>query len=334
VAARWGRRDFIKIAGAAAAGSILPFGRDAAAGGDAGKPGPRVAVVTAADYAGKAEDVPADKAAALVSAAVAAVTGAAEGDAAWKALFTPADRVAIKVNTIAGAKLSTHPSIVSAIVAGVVSAGVKPSNVLVFDRHERELKRAGFAVGPDASGVRCLATDSPAIGYSEGIITSGSVGSLWSRAVTDFATAIVNVPLVKDHDLCGVSLGMKNLYGVIHNPNKYHDDGCDPYIADVSACPVIRGKMRLIVIDGLVAQVEGGPAYSPSGAYRYAGIIAGTDPVATDRVGCEEVERLRKEMGFKTLAEAGRAAKYIRTAADRGLGVADISKIEVVRARV
>ena len=47
--------------------------------------------------------------------------------------------------------------------------------------------------------------------------------------------------VVKDHDLAGVSAGLKNWYGVIHNPNKYHDSCCDPYVADVVAAAASCG---------------------------------------------------------------------------------------------
>ena len=42
--------------------------------------------------------------------------------------------------------------------------------------------------------------------------------------------------VLKDHDLAGVSLAMKNWYGVVHNPNKLHDDDCDPFVADLVGC--------------------------------------------------------------------------------------------------
>ena len=53
------------------------------------------------------------------------------------------------------------------------------------------------------------------------------------------------MPLLKDHDGAGVSIALKNMYGVIHNPNKYHPNGCNPYVADVNMLPDIRTKMRL-----------------------------------------------------------------------------------------
>jgi hypothetical protein len=58
--------------------------------------------------------------------------------------------------------------------------------------------------------------------------------------------------------------------------------------------------------------------------------MVGTDPVAMDRISEGIIEAKRKENGLPTLAEAGRPAKYIDTAAKLGLGEGDPAKIKVV----
>ena len=67
-------------------------------------------------------------------------------------------------------------------------------------------------------------------------------------------TALINVGVLKDHNLSGVSVGLKNWYGAIHNPNKHHEDSCTPYIPLLAAFSLIRKKLRLTIIDGSVAQ--------------------------------------------------------------------------------
>jgi len=323
------RRSFLKAAGVAAIGTVFPL--SALAQEKASSSAPRVAVAISKEHSGKTSEVPSDVVTRMVNEAVISVTGAKNAAAGWKSLFKPSDKVAVKVNMLAVPALSTHVVVTEAVVAGILAAGVAPGQIVVFDRSEKELRRGGYKVSSDQSGVRYVGTDSPGVGYTDDIVTSGSVGSLMSRVVTDFATAIVNVPVLKDHDLCGVSLGMKNFFGVIHNPNKYHDNGCDPYVADLCASPLIRDRLRLVVIDGLIAQADGGPAYWSPGASKYAGVIVGTDPVATDRVGWDEIEAIRKGMGAKPLSEVGRKPQHIFTACEKGLGIADRSKIDVTR---
>jgi len=42
------------------------------------------------------------------------------------------------------------------------------------------------------------------------------------------------------------------------------------------------------------------------------------------------IERKRREVGMDSLKDVGRAARHIQTAAERGLGVGDIERIERV----
>jgi hypothetical protein len=62
----------------------------------------------------------------------------------------------------------------------------------------------------------------------------------------------------------------------------------------------------------------------------FGGLIVGTDFVATDAVATSIIEEQRKQRGLKTLAEEGRPARHIATAAARGLGIADLSRTERV----
>jgi len=283
----------------------------------------RVAVAAAPADAGplKASEV-----ARLLNDAVAEAGGKTDPRRVWAGLFGPGDVVGIKVNCLAGRGLSSHPKLVAAIVEALAGAGVVKKDIIVWDRAERELAAAGFTPS-SVAGARVLATDSSGVGYEREIEFSGEVGSCFSRLLSRMCTAIINVPVMKDHDLSGVSLGMKNFYGAIHNPNKYHDNNCDPYIADLNAHPHIAGKLRLVVCDGLVGQYHGGPASRPQWAWPAATLVVGTDPVAVDRIGLDLIERKRKEMGMPSLKESGREAKHIKTASDRGLGVGDIAKI-------
>ena len=52
----------------------------------------------------------------------------------WKKLVHPDEVVGLKVNTIAGPGLSTHPVLVEAICERLQQAGVKPGNIVVWDR--------------------------------------------------------------------------------------------------------------------------------------------------------------------------------------------------------
>ncbi|MFQ5956398.1 MAG: DUF362 domain-containing protein [Candidatus Brocadiales bacterium] len=258
------------------------------------------------------------------------VTGAPTAAGAWSALFKQKEMIGIKLNCLGKKPFSPHVELVEAIIDGLKSAGIKDDHVIVFDRTNRELEEAGFRIRKGA-GVKSFGTDALAGGgYDLRPQIAGSVGSCFSRIISSFCDAIINVPILKDHDLSGVSAAMKNFYGVIHNPNKYHDNNCDPYIAELNTHPYIRDKSRLIICDALVAQYNGGPAFKRRWSWPFGGILMATDPVALDRTSANIIEEKRKEMGFPSLKQVKREPKYIRTAAALGLGEEDPEKIELV----
>ena len=162
------------------------------------------------------------------------------------------------------------------------------------------------------------------------------MGSLLSTTLARTCSVVINLPVLKDHGIAGVSIALKNLFGAVHNPNKYHLTVCNPYVADVFMLPPIRTKVRLTICEAVVAQYEGGPPYMPQWCWPMSSLILGGDPVALDSVGWQLIEEKRKEKGFKPLAAVGRNPAYIATAADKDhrLGTNDPARIEVVRVEV
>jgi len=264
-----------------------------------------------------------------MAGALTAATGAETGSAAAARLFAKDDVVGIKLNCLAGRSLSPRVELVEALIDLLAEAGVDRRRIIVFERSSRELERAGFTTRRQGPPYRCTGTDND---YERQPSTSGAIGSCFARLVTTECTALVSFGVVKDHDLAGVSAGMKNWYGVIHNPNKYHDNGCDPYIADVARHPFIRDKLRLTVLDGVVAQCHGGPAFRSGATFPLGLVAASTDPVAADLWAWQAIESERKRRGMPTLEEAGRPVRFLGTAARHGLGIDDPDKLQLVMA--
>jgi uncharacterized protein (DUF362 family) len=148
--------------------------------------------------------------------------------------------------------------------------------------------------------------------------------------VTEECDALISAAVLKDHNLAGLSCALKNFFGAIHNPNKYHDNGCDPFVADVCAHRHIRDRLRLAVCDATRPQYHGGPPSRQRWQWEYGGILISTDPVALDRVALEILERKRAQAGMQPLAAENRPVRYLQSAAARGLGEADLARIEVV----
>ncbi len=266
----------------------------------------------------------------LVSRGLSLLTGESRNARAVAALFRPADRIGIKVNTIGGRAISSKPEVAAALCGWLSGGGVGHGNVVVWDRTTRELREAGFAAGSGRTEARVFGTDAGGVGYEPGLVSHLDVGSLYSRVLTELTTASISLAVLKDHGLAGVTAGMKNYFGAIHNPNKYHDDGCDPFVAEVFDAPPVKARHRLTVIDALTVQFHKGPSYHARWAARFGGLILGLDPVAADTAGWTVLERLRAAAGLPTLEAEGRAPRYLATAERMGLGRSAASSIETI----
>jgi len=271
-----------------------------------------------------------DRVTELVQRTVADLLGVKDPREAFRTLFRPDDVVAIKVNCLAGPGLSSSPAVVNALVKGLRSIGITYRNIIIWERSTAELTRAGFKANRYSdSGPRCFGNNES--GFERELSFSGDVGSLWSKILADKATALINVPVLKDHDLAGIGCGMKNMYGAIHNPNRYHDNNCDPFVADVSAHPYVKDKLRLVLCDALTAQYHGGPARVLSHQWHPAAVLASKDPVAHDKIAQTMIEAQRAKHGMASLAESKRPPKWIKTAAARGLGEHNPDKIKLLK---
>jgi uncharacterized protein (DUF362 family) len=272
----------------------------------------------------------------MVNRGLRELTSEATPEDAIRRYYSPKDKVGLKVNCLAGRMASTHPQVALVIGNLLKAIGVKDKNIVIWDRSSRELQEVGFFLNANGDGFLCFGTDAQGVGYSQDLIDYKNIGSLLSRIMENFTNVQVNLPVLKDHSLSGVTCALKNYFGAVHNPNKYHDDGCDPFVADLNQVPQIKEQQRLVVCDALRVQYNGGPAYHPQWAENFGGIIAGDDAVAVDFVGYQIIDRIRRKHGLPGLEKAGRKPKHVFTAADaqHKLGSASLGEIDLVETRL
>ena len=122
------------------------------------------------------------------------------------------------------------------------------------------------------------------------------------RLVTE--SAVISAAKLKTHVNTGVTLGMKNMFGLLPDKfkGKYHLKGISKVVVDINT--VLRPA--LTVIDGFVGMEGQGPADGTP--VKMGLIIAGTDVVATDATAC-------RVMGINPYE-----IKHIRKAFEKGLG--------------
>ncbi len=125
------------------------------------------------------------------------------------------------------------------------------------------------------------------------------------------ATCLINLPKLKCHSMAGVTLGVKNLMGAVVPEHEIMHRELHKRLADLAT--VLRPK--LTIIDGLIGSERHETAGTP---VKTDVIIAGTDIVATDTVGCLVMGQDPAEID------------HFRLCAARGLGEGDAAKIEVV----
>jgi uncharacterized protein (DUF362 family) len=286
---------------------------------------------------------------------------------AWRRLFAPGDVVGIKVNPVGAPHALSNFATVRAIIAGLRSAGVRPRDIVVFDRYRRQFQNAGY---PDQlpPGVRWEASvddyDSVQLGikgYDPDVYVAMELAALGRHDPKDDRTRrshlsliasrqvdkIVNVPVLKDHGSAGVTLALKNLsHGLVNNVARSHatpaTNACNTFIPAIVALPQIRQKVVLHVLDGLKAVYQGGPSAKRDFVWAYRSLFFATDPVAVDQVGWEIIDAKRKQSGLPPVAQSGRSGnppnpeegfdirqpQHIPLAAALGLGVGDRARID------
>jgi uncharacterized protein (DUF362 family) len=332
------RRDFLKEAatgamllGSSAAAEKLAF----ASMGDA--PAQRAAarskVVIARDPAMHSQ-LDEKRVLTLLDKAMAAYTGRDKPVEAWKKIIPAhviADKViGLKVNGLGGRGISTHAVLTRAIAERLQQAGVKAGNILVWDRSARDLAACGMTVNKDPSHVRCYGND--AAGYEDQQSSWGTARIRLAKILTRECAMVINLPILKDHEMSGVTFSMKNMYGVVDRPFDLHANHCCPGVADLNCIPVIREKVSFTIGDALTSVYDGGPSFHPERLWYPNALVVGEDRVALDQTAWQMIERKRAEAGVPTLEAVGRPPKYIAVAADAAhkLGTNDPKRIRLV----
>jgi uncharacterized protein (DUF362 family) len=269
---------------------------------------------------------------------------------AWQTIFPEyktGETIGLKVNCV-NRKCPTHPEIAYSIADSVIETmGLDPNHIIIWDRTNSELKKGGYTLNNSEKGIRCFGTvekfsiprwlinkpqnESGGIGYDKTlkVDVGKGVSSHLSKILTRMCTYLINVPVLKDHGIAGVTLSLKNHYGSIDNPRDCHTNSCDPFAAKINATAAIRDKTKLILLDAAYGVYEGGPRGAPQ--WQHKSILASTDPVALDAMGMEIINAKRKENNEDPVTGM---ASHIQTAASLGLGKSDPKMIDNVIKRL
>jgi uncharacterized protein (DUF362 family) len=133
-----------------------------------------------------------------------------------------------------------------------------------------------------------------------------------ARAVWE-ADVIVDLPVIKTHVRTGITCGLKNMKGVLPGDwkKRTHQLGLDRGIVDLNRAI----KPHFTVVDAIVGMA--GTGQYPEDCMPLGCIVAGADVVAVDAV-CATIAGFDVEQIL-----------HVQLAAQAGLGVADLARIEV-----
>ena len=270
----------------------------------------------------------------MMDSGITLLTGTNNQKDAWKSLFHEDERVGIKINGLGADILVGNYQICWAIVDALKSIGVKENNIIIWDQYQNFFLSSGFKINRSFKGVRTYTTDGGGgkealdSGSSHREYDSGYGAVRVSRILTEEVDSLINVGLLKDHGLAGVSIALKNIsHGVISHPDNFHDNSCDPFIAAINSIPVIKDKIKLHICNGIVGLYEGGPMPQKRHTWNDNRIILSRDPVALDTIGMNIIEGKRKEKNLRSLFNRPNLPVHIDTAAKYGLGVTDLNLI-------
>jgi hypothetical protein len=258
----------------------------------------------------------------MLDASIVELTGLADAAQAWGALFSPDERIAIKVN---GHKSgAVHVPLAVAVTECLQASGIPAANILVWDRSTRELEGEGYPANLDGPGVRWHGTDGS---YREGwTLLEGEIRL--SELLLGYS-ALINLPILKVASGPGISFAMKNHYGTFDRPRNYHGNKFERGIAELNALAPIRERARLVIGDVL----SEGDRRDTAG-YRMLGTGDATlmsfDPVAHDAVGLEVARQVLEAEGSRADGTVGQASAWLENGAKLRLGTNELDNIDWV----
>ena len=227
-----------------------------------GIPGPFPGRVVEVHHPGSINKKKRDRAAvrAMIDRGMRELVGSDDATQAWRYFFSPGDRVGIKVVPVGKPDSISSFEVVWEIIQGLQSAGVRPNDILVFERYRDEFLACGYdKILPEGVHWECSSAkydglqvdingfikDQPSdhvAGYDRDIYREMAYclpnhdphddrrfRSHLSKIISQKVDKFVSIPVLKDHRSAGVTLSLKNLsHGSVNNVARSHITRFDP----------------------------------------------------------------------------------------------------------
>jgi uncharacterized protein (DUF362 family) len=224
---------------------------------------------------------------------------------------------------------------INAVVRGLKLCGIRDQDIVVFDAirafPDRVFNELNFQnIQIHDNGCRGYPSTWNSDDPQAKIQFSPPSGSLPTVRLTDTllkADYLINMPLMKGHQIAGVTLSFKNHFGSVNNPSGMHTyistsySQVDQYnaLVDLYSNPHIHDKTVLTIGEGIYGsrEFQNTPPqpWTTFDDHSPCSLFFSTDPVAID---CVMHDLLKPERGS---AQPDTSDSYLKLAADAGLGV-------------
>ncbi len=186
--------------------------------------------------------------------------------------------------------INTHPTVLAAAVEAFRLEGASEVVVAEGPGHRRDseylLEASGLGDHLRDMGARYVDLNHDAVRRTALRSTFTDFGALYLPVTVLDTDLLVSMPKLKTHHWTGVTLSMKNLFGIIPGAvygwpkNPLHWAGLPESIIDINAALEVR---RFNIVDGVVGMEGNGPI---QGEAKAVGVLLfGEDPVAVDSAG-------------------------------------------------
>jgi uncharacterized protein (DUF362 family) len=190
------------------------------------------------------------------------------------------------VEYIAGVEVNTNPILVGAAAEALLQLGAKRVVVGEGPGHQRDtylvLVESGLDAQLRSQGIEFVDLNRDELVKVRTRADFTELDHLWLPRTVLTSDFIVSMPKVKTHHWAGVTLSMKNMFGVVPGTkygwpkNILHWQGIHRSILDICATVPIH----FVIADGIIAMEGNGPLH---GSHRLLGkIVLSDDPVAAD----------------------------------------------------
>jgi uncharacterized protein (DUF362 family) len=215
---------------------------------------------------------------------------------------------------------TTNPDVVATLVELCLGAGAK--RVRIMDRPLTGSPESAYARSGIAAAVEAVGGIMEVMNPHKFLMTKIPAGrdiSQWPVYQDVLTTdVLIDVPVAKHHSLARLSLGGKNLLGVILDPSRIHAN-LGQRTADLTS--LIRPS--LTVVDAMRTLMAHGPTGGNLDDVRLTNtVIASHDVVAADAYAASLFDLRGEEIS------------YVRAAADMGLGTLDLAAVRIEEIRL